>query len=90
MQVDLVALFLLLVFGCAAFVFGVICLIGKTLSIIGRALGRMLGGLDPCCGSGERPGAAGHGRVCPRPTCRKVEHRNARFCGQCGMRLSEE
>lgn len=91
MQGDLLLVLVLLVVGLAAFFFGLIYLVGQVIAgvllRISRGVSRLLG----------RPGAARpadavpdapHPLVCPRPTCRKVETRTARFCSQCGARMS--
>lgn len=90
MQIDIVAFFVVLLFGCVAFVFGVLCLIGKTFAMMGRMIGRVLfgSGVD-CAWSPSEPGE-GSVRTCPRPACGKTETRSARFCSQCGLRLPDE
>ncbi len=86
MQVDLVAIFLLLLFGCAAFVFGLLCLIGRTFVLIGRFLRAALFGSEPF--DPERTGRIEPVDTQRCPRCGKAEERPARFCGQCGLRFS--
>jgi len=86
MQVDLLVIGLILVFGCAAFLFGILYAIFQLLAGIGGAI---WSALFP--GRTKRVGrerAAGRRRrICPRPRCRRVEYRDANFCSQCGQRL---
>lgn len=87
MHGDVLLVILILVFGCAAFLFGVIYVICQFVAWIGRALF----GIFIPRRSVTTPGSATHnprGRVCPREGCGKVEHRDARFCSQCGMTLT--
>ena len=88
MHVDALVIILVLVLGCAAFIFGVISLAWQALAWVGRgALGTVRprrGGNTPPAGMTVRGG-----RVCPRPECRRVEkRREARYCSQCGSPMS--
>lgn len=87
MHGDVLLVILILVFGCAAFLFGVIYVICQVLAWIGRGL---FGIFMPRRSAGEPGAASGHrgGRVCPRAGCGKVEYRDARYCSQCGMPLT--
>ena len=78
----------MLVVGCAAFLFGILYLIGRLISGVGRCMMRAV-----------RPGRRQNAgtpvarrsriQVCPREQCQKVENRrDARFCSQCGTRLT--
>lgn len=81
-------LILLLVVGCAAFIFSVIYLFCRLFSWVGRGV---LGARKPCGQTrmSEHPVGGSQRRVCPNVQCRKVEHRReARFCSQCGGRLT--
>jgi hypothetical protein len=86
MHGDAVLIVLLLVFGCVAFLFGVVYLLCQSFAWVGRGL---LGIFRPCRRADEAgprmPGL--RSRVCPNERCRKVEYRKARFCSQCGTRL---
>jgi len=87
MQVDVIVILLIVVFGCAAFLFGVFYLVGHVVYSVWRGLVNLV-----------RPGRASrHGvtaearqRICPRRGCRKIEHRDARFCSQCGSPLVDQ
>ena len=79
---------LMLVVGCAAFLFGVIYLTGRLIGGAGRCMMRLV-----------RPGRRQTpGRplapiqtvlVCPREQCGRTENRSdARFCSQCGTQLA--
>jgi hypothetical protein len=86
MYVDLFLFLFVVVFGFAAFFFGVIYLVCNVLSGLGRGLFRVLGG-GP---RGVPPAGSIFGAkrtICPRRGCGHVEQRRARFCGQCGARL---
>lgn len=84
MQVDVIVVLLIVVFGCAAFLFGMFYLVGHIVHSVWRGLVNLV-----------RPGRLTHQRVtgetvervCPRKGCRKIEHRDARFCSQCGAPL---
>ena len=86
MHGDLLLVALVLVLGCAAFFVGVIYLACSFLAFVGRSV---LGLAKP---RGAASGRTAHRRsrwtICPRDGCGKVECRAARYCGQCGMRLS--
>lgn len=87
MHGDLLLVALVLVLGCAAFFVGVIYLACSFLAFIGRSLlglARPRGTASGRCATG-----LGRGRICPCERCRKVEHRAARFCSQCGARFSD-
>ena len=84
MHGDALLLIFAMIFGCAAFLFGVIYLICRMLGWVGRGFAGIF-----------RPGAAAaerrmtsegpRGRVCPREECRRVESRlDARYCSRCG------
>lgn len=83
MQVDLLVFLIVLVFGLAAFILGVIALIWKAVSAVGMSLVRLV---TP--GRKARAQAVRQaGLICRNPHCRKVEYRSARFCSQCGRPL---
>lgn len=86
---DFTALILMLLLGFGAFILGGAWLAWSVLAGAFRTLISLMRG---------RPAAAvrqGAGmkirtrdvKFCPRPQCRKVERRPARFCSQCGARL---
>lgn len=72
---------LVMVFGCAAFIFGIMFMAVRVLAWFGQGLGGLI-----------RPGKRVHSRAasaqqreCRRERCRRVEHRpDAKYCCQCG------
>lgn len=87
MPADLLVVFLLVLFGCVAFVLGLGYIICLAIGGAWRGLMRLLlphGHADPA----GRP----DGRrvlVCSRERCRKIEYRNGRYCSRCGAPLVE-
>lgn len=86
MHGDALVIVLLLVFGCAAFLFGVIYLLLKLLAALGRGVAGVFRRPSSGNGLGEAR-VCSRVRVCPRERCRKVEYRDARYCSQCGTPL---
>jgi len=88
MHGEAVIIVLLLVCGIAAFLFGVIYLVGQLLVGIGRGLMALV--MPGRC-QARRAGAGrrGFGLICPNPRCQKVERRPAHYCSQCGTSLSD-
>ncbi|MGD2108546.1 MAG: hypothetical protein PVI86_04050 [Phycisphaerae bacterium] len=86
MNADVLLLILLVFFGCAAFLFGVIYVICQFVAWIGRGL---FGIFIPrrSSSAGDPPPPSRRGRMCPREGCGKIEYRAARYCSQCGMPL---
>jgi len=89
MHGDVAIVVLILVFGCAAFFFGVIYMVGRALAWVGRGVWRLAGGSPRvtarCCGTA--PGGAT--RMCTREGCRRIENRRgARYCSRCGAPLA--
>jgi hypothetical protein len=90
MHGELPILVLILIFGCAAFFFGVVYLIGRAIAWLAKSLASLVGW---SCDSAVAPGrparmGAQQRRVCPRSGCHRVEYRHgARYCSQCGARL---
>lgn len=87
MHGDLLLVVLILVFGCAAFLFGLVYVVYWVLGAAGRGLWSLVrpsqrGGAAMRIGWRSRP------VFCPRPNCRKVEYRNASYCSQCGAPLN--
>ena len=89
MQGDLLLVALFLVFGIAAFLFGLVYVVWCIVGGIGRGMWSLLRPWRPV-GTAERARTFGRAVYCPRLNCRKVEYRNARFCSQCGAPLSYE
>ena len=87
MHGDLLLVALILVFGCAAFLFGLMYVIWCVVGAVGRG---MWGLVRPWrrIGTEERVRTLGRPVFCPRLNCRKVEYRSARFCSQCGAPLN--
>ena len=89
MHGDLLLVVLILVFGCAAFLFGLVYVVGCVVSAVGRGMWTLI---HPSRCSGPPAPARKLSRPlrCPRVNCRKVEYRNARFCSQCGAPMNYE
>lgn len=85
MQLDILGFFLVIVLGCAAFLFSIGFVIVQAFTFMGRTLYRALFGGG---WAGDQGGEGGVLRVCPR--CRKAERRPARFCSQCGLRFPDD
>lgn len=86
MPLEPLALMLLVVLGCAAFFFcAIYAMIRMAMAVLGGAaqLLRPRAKL-PGQAAGERRERV---RICSRPQCRRVEHRRAQFCSQCGAPL---
>jgi len=80
-HVEVVVVLAILVFGCAAFLLGMIYLVCQAFGLVWRGV---VGLVQPARKGRPR------GRtvwICPSERCRRVEHRDARFCSQCGTRL---
>jgi hypothetical protein len=86
MHGDFLIVLLLMVVGCAALLFGIVYMFCQFFARIGRGL---LGVIAPgrVAGADGWGGRCGRPRVCPNDRCRKVEHRPASYCSQCGTRL---
>ncbi len=78
-----------LVFGCAAFLFGILYLVCRLIGGAGRCMIRVLS--PPGERVPERPVAPeSKGLMCTHGQCRRIEYRSrARFCSQCGAPLTE-
>jgi len=83
---DPLILVLVLALGSLSFFAGVVYVFCRMVAMIGRGFLRMFGLYvgPPRDADGIPDGVP---RVCPRPQCRQIEYRRARFCGQCGARL---
>ena len=86
MHGDLLLVALILVFGVAAFLFGLVYVVWCIVGGIGRGMWSLLRPWRPV--RTERACTFGRIVYCPRLNCRKVERRNARFCSQCGAQLN--
>ena len=87
MQGDLLLVALILVFGVAAFLFGLVYVVWCVVGTVGRGMWSLVRPRRSL-GNGVRIRTFGRGVYCPRLNCRKVEYRNARFCSQCGAPLN--
>jgi hypothetical protein len=88
MHGDLLLILVVLIFGCAAFLFGVVYIVCSAIGFVGRSL---LSIVRPCSRVRVSAGShlrMGHPLICPRESCRKIEYRRASFCSQCGSRLA--
>jgi len=87
MHGDLLLILVVLIFGCAAFLFGVVYIVCSAVGFVGRGLMSIVRprtGRFICGGASVRLGPPS---ICPRENCRKIEHRRASFCSRCGTRL---
>lgn len=95
MHGEVILIVFLLVFGCAALIFGVIYVVGQMLSGIGRILLRLVRPVSsltktgPATASPQAATVIPAGPVaCPNPRCRKIEIRTASYCSQCGFKMN--
>ena len=89
MHGDLLLVALILVFGVAAFLFGLVYVVWCVVGAVGRGMWSLVRPRRPV-GNSERARTFGRAVYCPRLNCRKVEYRNAHYCSQCGAPLSYE
>lgn len=84
MHGDVLVLVLAMVLAGAMSLLYVLCkAVSGTCGLVGRQFARLFGVRTKAAPRRRNSKA----RICPRANCRRVEHRDARFCGQCGMRL---
>ena len=88
MYADPLVIFLVLMLGGVSFFFGIFYVLYRMVAGVGRGMARMLG-IErrpelPHAFRARREGPL----ICPRRECRKVEHRHARYCSQCGTSLA--
>ncbi len=84
---SLLIIFVLL-FGCAAFLFGVIYLIGRTIGWLVSGLANLFGFRRDRLPDMAKP-VASNEPVCTREGCGRIERRRgARYCGHCGAPLA--
>lgn len=87
MHGDALLLIFAMVFGCAAFLFGIIYLICRMLGWVGRGFAGIFRPGTAVAKRGEASGGQS-GRICQREECRNVESRlDARYCSRCGAPL---
>ncbi len=88
MHGDALLLIVAMVFGCAAFFFGVIYLFCRAIAWVGLGFA----GIFRSSSSGARCGMTSRRsrrRICPREECRKMENRaDAQYCSRCGAPLT--
>ncbi len=84
---DALLLVLVLIFGCAAFFFGVIYLVFRSLGWLGRGFVGAFRSVPP--EAPNRPAGDRRPRLgCPRTECGRIEDREgAHYCSQCGAGL---
>ena len=88
MHGDALVVVLILIFGCAAFFFGLIYALGRCFAWMGRGVTGLFRPRRPGDPRSQPPRRTRPG-VCPNEKCRHVEYRRgARYCGQCGASLS--
>ena len=87
MHGEVLLVILILVFGWAACLFGIIYFVLKFVSLLGRKVFGVFKP-DPLTPAAERSMVGARRRICPRELCRKVEYRDARYCSQCGAQLT--
>lgn len=86
MSLDIGTIILVIGILIAAFLFGVLYLLGSAFGIVIQGIERLFG----WSGSGRLRGGTSvrltgrRTKVCPNQRCRKAESRNARYCSQCG------
>ncbi|MCO6435945.1 MAG: hypothetical protein J5J06_02530 [Phycisphaerae bacterium] len=86
MPLEPLALMLLVVLGCAAFFF---CVIYATIQVMMAMINGVARLFRPRSKRATRRPYVNplSLRYCPRPECRRVEDRPARFCSVCGAKL---
>ena len=89
MYAEPLVLVMVLVFGCAAFLFGVFYLICWFVGGLGKGFVQLLRPRRLPNAADHGPAARGPGRVCSRDLCRNIEYRRANYCSQCGMPLTD-
>ncbi len=87
MHGDALIIVLVLIFGCAAFFFGLIYAACRLITWMAGGLWGVFRPQGPRAAIASRAGG-GSARTCSRYRCRKVEcRREARYCSQCGAPL---
>lgn len=87
MHGDALVVVLVLVFGCAAFFFGLLYMLCRIVAWFGRGVANVFRPASRLARGGSTPRRSAV-RVCPRERCRRVEYRrDARYCSQCGAPL---
>lgn len=88
MQGDGLLIIFVLLFGCAAFLFGVIYMIGRAIGWLVLGVAELLGLRRKRLPESAEP-VAPTAVVCTRTACGHIEHRrDAAYCGQCGAPLA--
>lgn len=86
---DALVALVVLIFGCAAFFFGVIYMICRAFAWVGRGLWGMAGRSPLTARPAGDPVRTASRNVCSRDGCRRVENRRgASFCSRCGAPLA--
>jgi hypothetical protein len=80
---------ILLMLGFGAFLFSIVYVAVAILGGLFRGLRRLFTG-QPVKKRVLAVPPKRRERTCPRPNCRRVESRDARFCSQCGARLGDQ
>lgn len=88
MHADLALMLLVLVFGCAAFLFGIVYFVYWMLSTVWGGLVMVATPASKKL-SGKSGAASSTGQVCPNRHCRHAERREASYCCRCGARLTQ-
>ena len=84
---DVLLFILLMVFGWAACLFGVIYMLCRFVGWVARRV-FSVSGKDTMVEAGCMCARGSRQRVCPNRQCRKVEYRDAHYCSQCGTQLT--
>ena len=87
MHGDLLLILVVLVFGCAAFLFGVVYIVCSAIGVVGRTLFSIVRPPQVRRLQAANQFRAGPPRICPQENCRKIEYRRASFCSRCGSKL---
>lgn len=87
---EFILLLVILAFGAAIGLFGLLTLLYRVVIGMGRGVLRCFGWRCKGSTGGEGYRRLRGGRVCPNPLCGRMEYRRAAFCSQCGRTMGEK
>lgn len=86
MHADIALVLLVIVFGCAAFLFGLVYIVGGIVMTVGRGIFGMFRPHRLRSGCGVRVSGFSDATASTCPKCHHIDARGGRYCSRCGTR----